>query len=594
MSKRTTAQFPASIGTDGPSIRFISNSTTMDRATPSPFSNALFRAKVFALQGRRLGEDTLSRPKRFAKAEVLPPDVLLEVRSSLWREQDPREWANEQGKVQNLRVAARYLDRLSIPAGEVFSFWKHLGRTTRGKGFVQGRQIQEGCLIPARGGGICQLTNLLYEAALGSGCQIVERHPHTRKVAGAPTNKPDATVAWNHIDLRFSPRQDVVLRVVLTSTDLIVQILGERVSKRTPLALLQDRPSKSANSCASCGMDDCFRYKEVTVSRGRRAVLVDMVWPEYVAYLREQGLGDDVFFAPLDHRRLKRSNYAWPLNEVGELHTSTLDTLARAWRSRKLAGEGPARRRAALESDEALAQSYGNRLGADVVSLSAYQQFLPFLWRDGSLGGRRYEVLMTRLPIRELQRRLDVAASASPERKSLADFRAGDWMADAEAAALAEAERIITPHTEIAALFPEKAVLLPWVLPPVREVGPGSAIAFPGPAIARKGSEVVRDIARELDVKVVLAGSDLESPGFWDGVELRRPAPGSSWLDGVSCVVQPAVMEDQPRKLLQALACGVPVVATKECGIPEREGLTVAERGEFVSAVRAVLMGTRR
>src|SRR5690349_16541112 len=254
----------------------------MDRATPSPLSNALYRAKVFALQGKRLSEDLAAKTCRFSRTDELPKEVLVEVRSQLWREIDTREWQNEQGKVQNLRVAARYLDRLAIPAGQTFSFWKHVGRTTAAKGFVFGRQIQEGCLIPARGGGICQLTNLLYEAALSAGFEIVERHPHTRKLPGAPSNKPDATVAWNHIDLRFAPKQNVVLRVFLTADDLVVQFLGERNARKRMLLPLVSGPSKSANSCASCGVDDCFRHQEVSISQGRRAVLVDAVWPEYV------------------------------------------------------------------------------------------------------------------------------------------------------------------------------------------------------------------------------------------------------------------------------------------------------------------------
>ena len=561
----------------------------MERATPSLLSNVLYRAKVFGLQGKRLGEDIVAKPRRFAKTETLPPGVLAEVRSKLWREEDPRERGNEQGKVQNLRVAARSLDRLQIPAGQTFSFWKHVGRTTAAKGYVFGRQIQEGCLIPARGGGICQLTNSLYEAALNAGFVIVERHPHSRKVPGAPTNKPDATVAWNHVDLRFSPKQNVVLRVFLTRDELVVQFLGEQKVHRTPLPLIQSQAAATANSCATCGTSDCFRSVPVAIVTSRRAILVDAVWPEYAEYLQREIQTDDLLLLPVDPRRVDRPNYRWPVDKTSDVYAATLQTLIRAWRSRKLAKEGPARRKAALEADEALAKAYARHLGKDVGWLIVYQQFLPFLYRDGHLGGRRCDVFMTRLPIFELQKRLDTAASKSPERKSLSDFRADNALARWEEEALAQAERIITPHTEIAALFPDRAVLLPWSMPPAKPVKPGNAIAFPGPAIARKGSEVVRDLARALDIPVVLAGSDLEPPGFWDGVDQRRVAIGEFWLDGVACVVQPAVMEDQPRKLLQALACGVPVVATKECGMPPREGLVVADRDQFVEPLRRIL-----
>ncbi len=558
----------------------------MDRATPSPLSNALFRAKVFALQTQRAYEDAVASPRRFSKTTDFPTDLIADLSSKLWRELDPREGENERGKVHNLRLAARELDGLRMPAGEVFSFWKHIGRTSRAKGYVFGRQIQEGCLIPARGGGICQLTNMLYEAALNAGCEIIERHPHTRKVPGAPTNKPDATVAWNHIDLRFRPRQDLVLRVYLTPDELKVQFLGEKTKKLLFLPLVQEKPAKGANSCVTCGMEECFRHQVAEVRPGRTAVLVDRVWPEYVAYLSEMDLSEALLLLPLDPRRIMRSAYAWPVERFGSVRAATLDTLFRSWKSRKLAGEGAARRKAALESDEALARSYGQHLGSDIVRLVVQQQFLPFLWRDGALGGRHFEVLMTRLPMFELQARLDAAAERKPDQKSLADFRAGAWMVEAEREALLHADRLMPPHTEIAKLYPDKTLLLPWSMPVCHPVQKGNAIAFPGPAIARKGSLVVRNVARELGLPVTLGGSDLEAPGFWDGVEVRRPAPGSSWLDGAGFVLQPAVMEDQPRKLLEALACGVPVIATTACGLPPMAGLELVET---VDCERAVL-----
>jgi hypothetical protein len=52
------------------------------------------------------------------------------------------------------------------------------------------------------------------------------------------------------------------------------------------------------------------------------------------------------------------------------------------------------------------------------------QSLLPHLWRDGALGGRTFDVLMTRLPLRVLHARLDEAWMRKPDRKSLCEFRA--------------------------------------------------------------------------------------------------------------------------------------------------------------------------
>ena len=85
------------------------------------------------------------------------------------------------GKIHNLRLAIRRIDGLEIPAGGIFSFWQQIGRATRRRGFVKGRELREGCIIPNIGGGLCQLSNALYDAALQANFEIVERHAHTPK-----------------------------------------------------------------------------------------------------------------------------------------------------------------------------------------------------------------------------------------------------------------------------------------------------------------------------------------------------------------------------------------------------------------------------
>jgi hypothetical protein len=205
---------------------------------------------------------------------------------------------------------------------------------------------------------------------------------------------------------------------------------------------------------------------------------------------------------------------------------------------------------------------------------------------------------MTRWPMQALQARLDSAHRRHPDRATLADFRADAGLIAAETEALAAAERVITPHAGIAALFGERAVKLDWATPathslvsPVHE----RRIAFPGPTAARKGAHEVRAAARALGLQVSGGGSQLEGPGFWEGVDVVTPEGG--WLDGATCVVQPSVIEDQPRRLLAALAAGVPVIATEACGIEPRPGLRLVPEGDadaLIAAIREVVEPARQ
>ena len=107
-----------------------------------------------------------------------------------------------------MRVAAAAIDGIVLEPGETFSFWLAAGRPSRGNGYVIGRELRSGCMIPSVGGGICQLTNALSRIAHAAGMEIVERHSHTVHPPGFfIDDATDATVFWNYFDFRFrSPR----------------------------------------------------------------------------------------------------------------------------------------------------------------------------------------------------------------------------------------------------------------------------------------------------------------------------------------------------------------------------------------------------
>jgi vancomycin resistance protein YoaR len=164
-------------------------------------------------------------PRRVKRA-VGGTDVLLaEDSSPLYSAIDPRERALMLGKIENLRIAARRLNGVVLRKGDIFSFWRIVGRPTRTKGFVVGRELRQGCIIPTIAGGICQLSNALSRTALRAGMEITERHAHTALVEGIDFDpETDATLFWNYLDFRFRATMPVQLSVNLTATDLIVAL----------------------------------------------------------------------------------------------------------------------------------------------------------------------------------------------------------------------------------------------------------------------------------------------------------------------------------------------------------------------------------
>lgn len=187
-----------------------------------------FRSRCFV--ARRIMLNVLTPvPRHQAGTAIEAGEVLAEVRSPLYAPADVAEKELQLGKVENLRVAARSLDGVSIPKGAIFSFWRQVGRPTRRRGYVVGRELRQGCLIPTVAGGICQLSNSLYQVAQRSGQPMIERHGHTQPITDAAFGPgEDATVFWNYVDLRFRAAADITLRVMLTGSELVVRL--ERAS----------------------------------------------------------------------------------------------------------------------------------------------------------------------------------------------------------------------------------------------------------------------------------------------------------------------------------------------------------------------------
>lgn len=570
----------------------------------------IFRLKAVLLQAGRGAGNLLDRnsAQSHPGRSLADAPVIGESATDIWRgtgAENGAEWPLTAGKIHNLRLAIRHLNGMEIPAGHVFSFWRQIGRAGIWKGYVRGRELREGCIIPTTGGGLCQLSGALYDAALNAGFSIVERHAHTEIIPGSLAEMGrDATVFWNYIDLRFTSPYAFRIEATMDATSLLIRIRGHiagasRSIAVLPIAIRTNGDAGSPQSCASCGVESCFRHDERSngaMASGRAAYLVDDRWPEFDSYLQSMREERDHLLLPLNGGAYGKGNYAWDTRGFGSVRHFPLLTLMRAYRSRRLAAQGAARQRTLLAFHERLAAGYGSRLGHEVTHITVLQHLLPWLWRNGHLGGRTFDVLMTSLPLGALHERLNQAAALHPESPTLADFRADDELVDAESEALRHARRIITPHSAIAAMFGERATLLGWSMPesthaPVRtkpSAGP-IAIAFPASTLGRKGAYELREALRGLDVRLVLGGPQLEQEDFWQGYNVEQRKSSENWLDGIHAVVLPAFVEHRPRRLLAAVAHGIPVIASAACGLGHVQGVISVPAGD-VAALREALM----
>lgn len=123
----------------------------------------------------------------------------------------------DEERVNNLSVCSKALDGYIIAPGETFSFNDVVGTRTSEKGYEEAR-ILVGCEKDyAVGGGVCQISSTLYNAAVNSGLEIIERHNHSRNVYYVPMGQ-DAAISYGTLDLKFKNSLQHNIKIAM-STD---------------------------------------------------------------------------------------------------------------------------------------------------------------------------------------------------------------------------------------------------------------------------------------------------------------------------------------------------------------------------------------
>jgi vancomycin resistance protein YoaR len=109
--------------------------------------------------------------------------------------------ASNTARTHNIALACRFLDGTKIDGGKTFSFNQRVGERTKERGFQDAAVIFDGQFTVGCGGGVCQVSTTLYNAALLSGMEITEVHPHSLQVRYVPPSL-DAMVS-SYSDLAF-------------------------------------------------------------------------------------------------------------------------------------------------------------------------------------------------------------------------------------------------------------------------------------------------------------------------------------------------------------------------------------------------------
>ncbi len=165
-------------------------------------------------------------------------------------------------RVHNIRLASSRINNYLLEPGKVFSFNGLIGNATAGKGYKPANIIIGGQLVPGIGGGLCQISSTLYNAALLSNLEIVERHSHQLTVPYIEPGR-DATVCYPYKDLSFRNNKDhhILITTEVVDDRLTIRFFGRPLNERVEittrvLKTFPPPPGRKADSKSGQGTED--------------------------------------------------------------------------------------------------------------------------------------------------------------------------------------------------------------------------------------------------------------------------------------------------------------------------------------------------
>ncbi len=105
-------------------------------------------------------------------------------------------------RTANLVAASNTINGTFLAPGATFSLNGILGERTADKGYQEGYVIEGGRLVKGTGGGISQVSTVVYNLAWFAGGDLVEHTPHSFYISRYPEGR-EATVYWPTIDNKW-------------------------------------------------------------------------------------------------------------------------------------------------------------------------------------------------------------------------------------------------------------------------------------------------------------------------------------------------------------------------------------------------------
>lgn len=131
--------------------------------------------------------------------------------------------SKDKDRTYNIKLGAKKINGYKLNPGDTFSFNDVVGKRSAETGFRTAAILVNGEYEEGFGGGVCQLSTTIFNAADKAGLQILERHDHSKTVGYVPKGR-DAAVNYGSLDLKFKNTKKYPVEIKASVDDKRVHI----------------------------------------------------------------------------------------------------------------------------------------------------------------------------------------------------------------------------------------------------------------------------------------------------------------------------------------------------------------------------------
>lgn len=178
--------------------------------------------------------------------------------------------SSDKNRAKNLEIALGYLNGAIIMPGETFSYNNKVGDIVASKGYLPAATFKGGTVVNEIGGGVCQTSSTLYNTALMSNLEIVERHQHGLPVGYVPPSR-DATIYVGLLDLKFKNTRNYPVKIVTSFSpagNMNISIYGTKEKDEYEITLTSNIINYIPFSTKYIADNNAYKDTSYIVSKG--------------------------------------------------------------------------------------------------------------------------------------------------------------------------------------------------------------------------------------------------------------------------------------------------------------------------------------